>query len=214
MVSVWYSTSMPMYYIIFYVFNTVMIRCNHPHYILTNEQFIIIKENSSVYNISFRCNGSMYMMTYMENGEWEPDPREIINHYSCQHNKGSIFSSTAGITLLTPVAPSGTVFSSIMVLLIITVYAVSSIVLHFIGHACGWFGHKRKQSHTISDRAKKNARIEQSHDQLPQTPGPLYEGLQPSTFTPEYQNLVETKRECCLWTNCNLILDHMTISHL
>ena len=75
----------------------------------------------------------------------------------------------------------------------ITVCSVSSIVFLFIGYACGWFGHKRKQSHTISDRAKKNAHIEQSHDQLPQTPGPLYEELQPSTSTPECQDLVELK---------------------
>ena len=74
---------------------------------------------------------------------------------------------------------------------------VSSIVFLFIGCACGWFaGHKHKQSHTISDPAKKNARIEQFHDQLPQIPGPLYalyEELQPSTFTPECQDLVELK---------------------
>ena len=37
------------------------------------------------------------------------------------------------------------------------------------------------------------ASIEQSHDQLPQTPGPLYEELQPSTSAPEYQVLVERK---------------------
>ena len=35
--------------------------------------------------------------------------------------------------------------------------------------------------------------IEQSHDQLPQTAGPLYEELQPSTSTPECQDLVELK---------------------
>ena len=64
----------------------------------------------------------------------------------------------------------------------------------FIGYGCGWFaGHKCKQSHTISDPAKKNARIEQSHKQLPQTPGPLYEEVQPSTSTPERQDLVELK---------------------
>ena len=95
---------------------------------------------------------------------------------------------------MTPVVPSGTanlitVFSSIT----ISVCVVSSIVFLFIGYACGWFGHKCKQSHTISDRTKKNARIEQSHEHLPQTPGPLYEELQPSTSTPEYQDLVELK---------------------
>ena len=78
-------------------------------------------------------------------------------------------------------------------LIAVTVCAVSSIVFLFIGCACGWFGHKRNQSHTISDPAKKNACIEQSHDQLPQTPGPLYEELQPSTSTPECRDLVELK---------------------
>ena len=68
------------------------------------------------------------------------------------------------------------------------------MVFLFIGYGCGWFaGHKHKQSHPISDPAKKNASIEQSHDQLPQTPGPLYEELQPSTSTPECQDLVELK---------------------
>ena len=60
----------------------------------------------------------------------------------------------------------------------------------FIGYDCGWFGHKRKQSHTIP---KKKTHIEQPHDQLPQTPGPLYEELQPSMSTPEYQDLVGLK---------------------
>ena len=116
----------------------------------------------------------------MVNAEWEPDPSEIdyVNHYSCQHNRGSIFSSTIGIPSLTPVVPSETanlitVFASIT----ISVCSVNSIVFLFIGYGCGWFGHKRKQSHTISDLAKKNVRIEQSHDQLPQTAGPLYEEL-------------------------------------
>ena len=95
---------------------------------------------------------------------------------------------------MTPVVPSETanliaVFSSIT----ITVCVVSSIVFLFIGYGCGWFGHKHKQSCTISDRTKENARIEQSHDKLPQTPGPLYEELQPSMSTPECQDLVELK---------------------
>ena len=43
----------------------------------------------------------------------------------------------------------------------------------------------------MSDPAEKNAgRNEQSR--LPQTPGPLYEELQPQS-TPEYQDLVELK---------------------
>ena len=63
------------------VYNTV--ECNHPRYVLTNEQFIIIKENYSVHNISFRCNGSVYTITCMENGEWELDPTEM----HCRGNK-------------------------------------------------------------------------------------------------------------------------------
>ena len=61
----------------------VSVRCNLPRNILTDKQFIIIKENYSVHNISFKCNGSVYTITCMENGQWEPDPREI----DCRGNK-------------------------------------------------------------------------------------------------------------------------------
>ena len=95
----------------------------------------------------------------------------------------------------TPVAQTGTanliaVISSILII----ICAVSSIVFFSLGMACGWFGHKHKQSHAskaTSDPAKKNAgRNEQS--QLPQTPGPLYEELQLES-TLEHQNLIELK---------------------
>ena len=102
-----------------------------------------------------------------------------------------IFFSTAGIPS-TPVVPSGTTnLIAVFSLITITVCVVSSIAFLFIGYGCGWFGHKHKQSCIISDQTKKNARIEQPHNRLPQTPGPLYEELQPSTFIPEYQDLVE-----------------------
>ena len=95
----------------------------------------------------------------------------------------------------TPVVQTGTanliaVFSSI----IIIVCVISSIVFLFIGYACGWFGHKRNQSHTskaTSDPAEKNASCNEQ-SQLPQTPGPLYEELQPKS-TLEHQDLVELK---------------------
>ena len=70
-------------------------------------------------------------------------------------------------------------------IIIIIVRAVSSMVFFSIGYyACG---HKCKQSHTnkaMSDPAKKNACCSEA-SQLPQTPGPLYEGLQPKS-TPEH----------------------------
>ena len=78
---------------------------------------------------------------------------------------------------------------------LIIVCAISSIVFLVIGYACGWFGHKGKQSHaskTTSDPAKKSAsRNEQS--QLSQSPGPLYEELQPKS-TLEFQDLVELEK--------------------
>ena len=80
------------------------------------------------------------------------------------------------------------VFSS----MIIIVHAISSIGFLSIGYACGWFGHKRKQSHTsktTSDPTENNtSRNKQS--QLPQTPGPLYEELQLKS-TLEHEDLVE-----------------------
>ena len=77
--------------------------------------------------------------------------------------------------------------------MIITVFTVSSVVFLVIGCACGWFGHKCKQSHTskaMSDPANNSCCNEGS--QLPQTPGPLYKELQPKS-TLEYQDLVELK---------------------
>ena len=46
-------------------------------------------------------------------------------------------------------------------------------------------------SKATSDPAKKNTCCNEQ-SQLPQTPGPLYEKLQPKS-TPEYQDLVELK---------------------
>ena len=107
-----------------------------------------------------------------------------------------MFSINAETSPWTPVVQTGsgatnliTVISSILS----TVCAVSSIVFLAIGYACGWFGHKHKQSHTskttiIIDSAEENTcHVEQS--QVPQTPGPLYEELLRST--PEHQDLVE-----------------------
>ena len=134
-------------------------------------------------------------------GEWEPDPREI-NCRGNNHNQISVsiircifVKINAGISSQAPAVQTGianliAVFSSI----IITVCAVSSIVFLFIGYACGWFSHKHKQSRTskaTSDPAKKNACHSEGF-QLPQTPGPLYEELQPKS-TPEHEDLVELK---------------------
>ena len=95
----------------------------------------------------------------------------------------------------TPVVHTGTAnLIAVISSIIIIMCAVSSIVFLFIGYACDWFGHKRKQSHTskaTSDPAEKNApRNEQS--QLSQTPGPLYKELQPKSIL-EHQDLVELK---------------------
>ena len=106
-----------------------------------------------------------------------------------------VLSSNAEMSSWTPVVQTGTanliaVFSSI----IIIVCAVSSIVFLSIGYACGRFGHKHKQSHTsttMSDPAEKYAGSNEQ-SQLSQTPGPLYEELQPKS-TPECQDLVELK---------------------
>ena len=100
-----------------------------------------------------------------------------------------VLSSNAEKSLKTPVVQTGTanliaVFSSV----IIIVCAISSIVFISIGYACGRFSHKPKQSHTsktMSDPAENNLK-------LSQTPGPLYEELQPKS-TPECQDLVELK---------------------
>ncbi len=74
--------------------------------------------------------------------------------------------------------------------------AVSSVVFLSIGYVCGWFSHKRKQSHTskaTSDSVEENGSAEvitchNEGSQLPQTPGPLYEELLRST--PEHGGLV------------------------
>ena len=77
---------------------------------------------------------------------------------------------------------------------IVIVYAISSIVIFFIGYSCGWFGLKHKQtraSKATSDSVEKNTcHMEQS--QQPQTPGPLYEELHQESAL-EHQDLVELK---------------------
>ena len=87
---------------------------------------------------------------------------------------------------LTPVVQNGitgviTVFSAIT----ITVCAANSLVFLMIGYTCGWLGHKRKQSLTHkATSAKKNICAQPS--QVPPTPGPIYEELQPTSM-PEDQ---------------------------
>jgi hypothetical protein len=62
-----------------------------------------------------------------------------------------------------------------------------------IGYACGWFSHKQKQSRKAEDDlAEENTSRPNEGSQLPQTPGPLYEELQPKS-APEYQDWVELK---------------------
>ena len=103
---------------------------------------------------------------------------------------------SAGISSRAPAAQTGianliAVFSSI----IIIVCAISSIVFLFIGYACGWFGHKRKQFHiskVTSDPAEKNDTRCKEQSQLPPNPGPLYEELQPKSSL-EHEDLVELK---------------------
>ena len=76
---------------------------------------------------------------------------------------------------------------------IIIVYAVSSIVIFFIGYACGWFGLKHKLSRAskaASDSVEKNTYT--CHMEQSQTPGPLYEELHQESAL-EHQNLVELK---------------------
>ena len=100
-----------------------------------------------------------------------------VNH-NIEHN----ISSDAETLLWTPV-------SSIL----IAVCAMSSIVFLSIGYACGWFSHKRKQSHTR--KAASDSSVEENYNeesQQLQTPGPLYEELQPKSI-PEQQHLVELK---------------------
>ena len=83
------------------------------------------------------------------------------------------------------------VFSSI----IIIVCTISSIIIVFlsIGCACGWFGHKHKQSRTrkaTSDSAEENNLHHIEGSEHSQTPGPLYEELQQRS-TSEYRDEVE-----------------------
>ena len=95
----------------------------------------------------------------------------------------------------TPVVQTGTVnLITVISSIFITMCVVSSIVFLFIGYACGWFGHKHKQSHAskaTSDPAEKNT-CHSEQSRLPQTPGPLYEELQPKS-TLEHEDLVELK---------------------
>ena len=72
-------------------------------------------------------------------------------------------------------------------------YTISSIVIFFIGYACGWFGHKHKQSRTskvTSHSAEKNTYT--CHMEQSQTPAPLYEELHQKSAL-EHQDLVELK---------------------
>ena len=73
---------------------------------------------------------------------------------------------------------------------------MSSIAILFlvIGYACGWFGHKHKQSHaskaTKIDLVKENSCHDEGSQQ-PQTPGPLYEKLHQESTLEHHQDLVE-----------------------
>ena len=81
------------------------------------------------------------------------------------------------------------VFSSVMCV-------ISSLVFLTIGYACGWFGHKHKQSHTRKAESDSSADENNSrHNEgshVAQPLGPLYEELQPKS-TQEHQDLVELK---------------------
>ena len=110
-----------------------------------------------------------------------------------------VFSTNAETSPWTPVVQIGSGAANLITvisLILITMCVVSSIVFLVIGYACGWFGHKHKQSHaskatTIIDSAEENTcHMEQS--QVPQTPGPLYEKLLRSTQ--EHQDLVELNK--------------------
>ena len=63
----------------------------------------------------------------------------------------------------TPVVQTETTanLTAVISSVIIIMCAVSSIVFLSVGYACGWFGHKCKQSHStskvMSDPAKKSA---------------------------------------------------------
>jgi hypothetical protein len=70
---------------------------------------------------------------------------------------------------------------------------LNSVPFHWICLYYGWFSHKHKQSRTgrAEVNEKNSCPNEGPHDQLPQTPGPLYEEVPKST--PEHQDLVELK---------------------
>lgn len=68
---------------------------------------------------------------------------------------------------------------------IVIVCVASSVMFIVIGYACGWFGHKHKQSHA----SKKTSCHNEEHKKT-QTLGPLYKELhQESTL--KHQDLVE-----------------------
>ena len=138
----------------------------------------------------------MHTAMCMENGEWEPDPREM----NCRGNESTYIvksTSNADITLMTPRVQTGT--ANVIAVTIITVYVVSLIVFLAIGYTCGWFSHRHncKQVRTnkaMSDSAKNVCySINDEGSQLPQTSGPLYEELQLNP-TPECWELVNLNK--------------------
>ena len=66
-------------------------------------------------------------------------------------------------------AVTSTVVSSLIV------FILSSTLFFFIGCVCGWFGHKHKTKGSESDK------------NITSQAAPVYEDLQPSTFTPQDQ---------------------------
>ena len=97
------------------------------------------------------------------------------------------FSANVETSTRTPAVQIGAAaFSSTVII----VCAVSSVMFLFIGHVCGWFGHKYKQSYASKptkniDSAKKNT----CSNEESQTPAPMYEEL----HTLKHQDLVELK---------------------
>ena len=69
--------------------------------------------------------------------------------------------------------------------------AISSILFISIGYACGWFGHKHKQSHARK-ATSGSAEMNSCQNDESQIPGPLYEELQVKS-APEHQDHVELK---------------------
>ena len=68
--------------------------------------------------------------------------------------------------------------------------AVSSILFLSIGYACGWFGHKYKQSRT-SKATSLSAEMNTCQNDDFQIQGPLYEQLQVNSIISEHQDHVE-----------------------